>query len=56
MSKGDGRLPPLENGLLWAIRAWTIGSGGEMEVASRIRLLFSLLNAPEAAGYLDDFL
>ncbi len=56
MIRANNPLPPLENGLLWAMRAWTIGSEGEVDAASRIRLLFSLLNAPEAAGYLDDFM
>jgi hypothetical protein len=56
MMTAENPLPPLENGLLWTIRAWTIGSVGDVEVGSRIRLLFSLLNAPEAAGDLDDFM
>ncbi len=56
MMKAKSPLPPLENGLLWTMRAWMIGSVGEVDAASRIRLLFALLNAPEAAGYLDDFM
>jgi hypothetical protein len=50
------RLPPLENALLWAMRAWTIGSVSHVDVAGRIVTLFSLLNAPEAAGYLGGFM
>jgi hypothetical protein len=52
----QSRLPLLENALLWAMRAWTIGSVSHVDVAGRIVLLFTMLKAPEAAGYLGGFM
>lgn len=48
----DIPLPPLESALLWAMRAWVIGAERHVNVAGRMASLFSLLNAPDGAGYL----
>jgi hypothetical protein len=46
-------LPPLEQVLLWCMRAWVIGFSRKIEVGPRIARMCAALQVPEAAGYLD---
>jgi hypothetical protein len=51
-----GRLPMLDNALLWSMQAWVVGHCRGADVSARIADLYADLGAPEATGFLDGFM
>lgn len=49
-------LAPLDQTLLWAMRAWVIGFCRQTKVADRIETVFTQLGAPEATHQLEGFM
>ncbi len=56
MTVPDAPLPMIEAALLWSMRAWVIGHCRGVDVAGRIGTMFTQLEAPRAADYLDGFM